>query len=213
VTTSHSCGNRVMTCRTLPALYQRSGRLHGGIDTYHRRMELRDAMLVLARTPKVLRTLLTGLPPQWVHRNDGPGTWSAYDIVGHLLHGDAANWLPRTRMILQHGTGRPFEPFDREAMLRQEREPVEAVLARFQDARLASLDELASFGLTAGDLERRGTHPELGEVSAGQVLATWVAHDLTHLAQIGEVLARRYRDDVGPYRAFMPALDRTADAE
>lgn len=180
---------------------------------YHVSMDLSDATSMLARTPKVLDTLLAGLPPEWPHRSDGPGTWSAYDIVGHLLHGEATDWLPRTRMILRHGTGRPFERFDREAMLGKEPEPVAVLLARFQAARLASLNELASLDLTADDMDRRGLHPDLGEVALGQLLATWVAHDLTHLAQVGEVLARRYRDDVGPWRTFLPALDRTAEAE
>lgn len=176
-------------------------------------MDLAETTSMLARTPKVLETLLAGLEPEWLHRDDGPGTWSAYHIVGHLLHGDAANWLPRARMILQHSTGRPFEPFDRQAMLGWDREPAAALLARFQAARRVSLDELSSLRLTSDDLQRRGVHPDVGEVTLGQLLATWVAHDLTHLAQVGEVLARRYREDVGPWRAYLPALDRVADAE
>jgi len=176
-------------------------------------MELPEATSMLARTPKVLDTLLAGLPAKWLHRDDGPGTWSAYDIVGHLLEGEATNWLPRTRMILQQGTGQAFGPFDREAMRGRGRQPAAVLLARFTAARLASLEELSSSELTVDDMERRGLHPDLGEVTLGQLLATWVAHDLTHLAQVGEVLARRYRDDVGPYRAYLPALDRTADAE
>ena len=176
-------------------------------------MELSEATAILARTPRVLDTLMSGLPPEWIHRNDGPGTWSAYDILGHLLHGDDTNWLPRTRMILRHGAERAFEPFDREAMLRQQREPVADLLVRFAAIRETSLDELSSLRLGPGDLDRHGQHPEFGVVTLGHVLATWVAHDLTHLAQIGEVLARRYRDDVGPYRAYLPALDRTAEAE
>lgn len=168
---------------------------------------------MLARTPTTLETLLTGLPPEWVHQNDGPGTWSSYEILGHLLLGESTNWLPRARMILEHGTDRPFEPFDRLAMLSWEHGPVDALLARFTEARRASLEELSSYQLSASDLDRRGRHPEFGEVTLGQMLATWVAHDLTHLAQVGEVLARRYRDDVGPWRAYLPALDRVADAE
>jgi hypothetical protein len=176
-------------------------------------MDVAEATSILARTPGVLDRLLDGLPPEWLHRNDGAGTWSAYDIVGHLLHGEATNWLPRTRMILDHGPARTFEPFDRLAMLREEREPGEVLLARFRQARRASLDELSGYRLRAEDLQRRGRHPEFGTVTLGQVLATWVAHDLTHLAQVGEVLARRYRDEVGPYRAYLPALERTAEAE
>jgi hypothetical protein len=133
--------------------------------------------------------------------------------VGHLIEGEAGNWLPRIRLTLRYGTERSFEPFDREAMLGREREPVSVLLDRFREARRASLDELASLGVAAGDLDRRGRHPEFGAVTLGQVLATWVAHDLTHVAQVGEVLARRYREDVGPYRAYLPALDRVAAAE
>lgn len=168
---------------------------------------------MLARTPKVLEALLAELPPEWLHHHDGPGTWSAYDIVGHLLHGETTDWLPRTRMILQHGTGRVFESFDRQAMLGWEREPADVLLARFQAARLASLEVLSSLNLTADDVDRCGLHPDLGEVTVGQLLATWVTHDLTHLAQVAEVLARHYRDDVGPWRAYLPALDRVAEAE
>jgi hypothetical protein len=176
-------------------------------------MEPREATSILARTPEVLDTLLAGLPRQWGHRTDGPGTWSAYDIVGHLCLGEAFDWLPRARMILEHGATRPFEPFDRTAMLRQTEGPIEVVLDQFRAARTASLDELASLGIGADDLDRRGLHPDLGEVTLGQLLATWVVHDLTHLAQIGEVLARHYRDEVGPWRAYLPALDRSAEAE
>jgi hypothetical protein len=176
-------------------------------------MELGDATAMLARTPGVLDRLLGGLPAEWLHRDDGPGTWSAYDIVGHLYEGDATNFLPRARLIVEHGASRGFEPFDREAMLGREREPVAALLARFEATRRASLESLASLGLGAEDLSRRGQHPEFGSVTLGQLLSTWVAHDLTHLGQIGEVLARRYRDDVGPWRAYLPALDRTAAAE
>jgi uncharacterized damage-inducible protein DinB len=176
-------------------------------------MDLAETTRVLARTPNVLDTLLRGLPPVWLHRADGPGTWSAYDIVGHLVHAEATNWLPRVRLILAHGPDRSFDPFDREAMLTWERESAEALVERLRSARRASLEELSSLGLTADDLDRRGSHPEMGEVTLGQVLAAWMAHDLTHLAQIGEALARCYRDEVGPYRTYMPALDRVVEAE
>lgn len=168
---------------------------------------------MLARTPAALSALLSGVPTTWLVRNDGPGTWSAYDIVAHLLNGEVANWLPRTRMILREGTDRVFEPFDRQPTEDPGQQLVESLLARFRAARQASLDELASLGVAADDLLRRGRHPEFGEVTLGQVLATWVAHDLTHLAQAAETLARYYRDEVGPYRAYLPALDRVADAE
>jgi len=173
-------------------------------------MELTDAVSLLTRTPTVLETLLTGLPSEWLHRNDGAGTWNAYDIVGHLAHGDATNWLPRARMIIEHGTGKAFEPFDREAMLRQPHQTISVLLNQFAQARRASLDELSTLDI---DLSALGTHPELGEVRLGQLLAAWVAHDLTHLGQVAEVLARNYRDEVGPWRVYMPALDLVVTAE
>ena len=176
-------------------------------------MDVSEASAILARTPVVLEAMLGGLPPEWQQRDDGPGTWSAYDVVGHLLHGEATDWLPRTHMILRFGTSRPFEPCDREAMLSADREPPDALLARFRTARAASLDELESLGLSASDMDRRGLHPELGEVTLGQLLASWVAHDLTHVAQAGEALAGRYRTAVGPWRAYLPGLDRVAAAE
>jgi hypothetical protein len=116
-------------------------------------------------------------------------------------------------MILQHGAGRAFEPFDREAMLTRDRQPVETLLAEFRTAREASLANLSNHELSAADLDRRGRHPQLGEVTLRQVLATWVAHDLTHLGQVAETLAGRHREDVGPYRAYLPALDRVVSAE
>jgi len=176
-------------------------------------MNLSEATATLATTPKVLHTLLSEVPADSVYRNDGAGTWSAYDIVGHLLNGDATNWLPRARMILEHGTARSFQPFDRVAMLGWERRPVTDLLADFQATRRSSVEALSSMDLGPGDLPKRGLHPDLGEVTLGQLLSSWVAHDLTHVAQIGEVLARGYRDDVGPWRVYMPALDRVAAAE
>ena len=176
-------------------------------------MLLDESTTILARTPSVLDELLDGLGSEWLNRNDGPGTWSTYDIVGHLLHGEATDWMPRVRMILEHGTKREFEPFDREAMLGREPMPFTVLLSRFRAARAASLAELASLQLKEGDLQRRGRHPEFGEVTLEQLIATWVAHDLTHLAQIGEVLARHYQDAVGPWRSYLPALNRTAEAE
>ncbi|MET7426001.1 DinB family protein [Dactylosporangium sp. NPDC005555] len=174
-------------------------------------MDIPDALAQLARTPSVASALLLDLPDEWLHRDDGPDTWSAYAIAGHLLHGDETNWLPRIRLIVTHGTGRTFEPFDRVAMLTWDREPVAALLDRFRLVRARSLEGL-SF-LAPSDLTLTGTHPEFGTVTLSQVLSAWVAHDLTHLAQIGEVLAGRYRDDVGPYRRYMPALERFAPAE
>jgi len=176
-------------------------------------MELAEVEAVLGRTPDVVRSLLMELPTEWVRRNDGPGTWSAHDIVGHLILADTTNWLPRIRMILEHGPDRAFEPFDREAMLTWQQEDPSALTARFHATRDASLRELGAMNLTSGDLGRRGLHAQVGELTMAQLLATWVSHDLTHVGQISDVLARRYRDDVGPMRVFMPRLDEIAAAE
>jgi uncharacterized damage-inducible protein DinB len=176
-------------------------------------MQLDEAVVILARTPPVLMTLLTAVPDHWRRRDDGPGTWSAHDIVGHLAHAEATDWLPRIRTVLEHGTGVAFDTFDREAMRAGEPESTDQRLARFVAARSASLAELSTLDISAADLDRRGRHPEFGEVTLGQLLATWVAHDLTHLAQVAEVMARHLRADVGPWRSYLPALDRVAEAE
>src|SRR5262249_12219652 len=141
-------------------------------------MLIPDVRAMLARTPETLTTLLVGLPEEWLHRNDGPQTWSAYDIVGHLLLADTTNWLPRIQMILQYGTDRQFAPFDRQAMLGWQREPAVALLKRWRATRSASLTKFDEFGLADEDLQRRGTHPEFGVVSLEQVVTAWVAHDL-----------------------------------
>jgi hypothetical protein len=172
-----------------------------------------DVASMLARTPDVLAAMLEDLPDAWLRRDDGPGTWSAYDIVGHLIGGEEVDWLPRVRMIVREGASRPFEPVDREAMLGRPPEPGNDLLARFTALRRANLEELAAMDLTPADLDRLGLHPAFGEVTLGQLLSTWATHDLTHIAQIGDVLARRNRDAVGPWRAYLPSLDRVAEAE
>jgi len=176
-------------------------------------MDLQESTAVLARTPLVLQALLGDLSPEQMRRTDGPDTWSAHDIVGHLLAGEIEDWVPRAQIIIEHGTDQAFEPFDRSAMRTTATESPAALLDRFETARATSLTTLTAMQLTASDLKREGRHPELGVVTLGQLLATWVAHDLTHLAQISEVLARAYTADVGPWRQYLPALDRVASAE
>ncbi|HET7042612.1 MAG TPA: DinB family protein, partial [Gemmatimonadales bacterium] len=136
-------------------------------------------------------------------------TWSAYDIVGHLIHGERTDWIARTEHILAHGAAIPFPPFDREAMFRESAgRPLETLLAEFAGLRAASLARLDALGLGTADLARPGLHPALGPVTLRQLLATWVVHDLGHLAQIERVMAKRYREAVGPWRAYLPILDR-----
>ncbi len=162
---------------------------------------------ILTRTPKVLSALLADLQKDWVFDNDGQDTWSPFDVLGHLIHGERTDWVPRARIILQYGASRPFEPFDRFAQLREnEGKSVTELLAEFAQLREANLNELRAMRLTKAKLDLKGIHPELGKVSMRQLLATWVAHDLSHIAQIADVMTRQYRDEVGPWRVGLPNL-------
>ncbi|MFZ5818049.1 MAG: DinB family protein [Bacillota bacterium] len=167
---------------------------------------LDEALAILERTPATLSALLTGLPERWVRATEGAGTWSPYDVVGHLIHGERVNWLPRVRQILQ-GEGRPFEPFDRTAFFAQSqgKSPAE-LLTTFADLRRENLATLRGMNLTPRDLERRGLHPELGEVRLDQLLATWAVHDLDHVAQIVRTMAKVYKAAVGPWGAYLSIL-------
>ncbi len=167
-----------------------------------------EAIPLLERTPATLRALLGGLPERWTTANEGAGTWSAYDVVGHLIHGERTDWIVRTEHILTHGAELPFVPFDREAMRHATPEPLPDLLETFAALRTSNLERLAALRLTSADLARPGLHPALGAVTLGQLLATWVAHDLGHLAQIARVMGKRYRTTVGLWRAYLPVLDR-----
>lgn len=167
-------------------------------------------LAVLQRTPSVLDALLRGLPDRLVRANEGEGTWSPFDVVGHLIHGEKTDWIPRAKIILAHGETRPFEQFDRFAQFEESNgRTLEGLLDRFADLRAQSLGELAAMNLSEADLHRRGRHPELGTVTLGQLLATWVAHDLDHVMQIARVMARPYADDVGPWRAYLRVISGT----
>jgi uncharacterized damage-inducible protein DinB len=168
---------------------------------------LDDALPVLRATPQVLRAWLEHLPDSWLRSNEGPDTWSPYDIVGHLIHGERTDWIPRLELLLAHGDSRPFTPFDRFAQFRESRgKSLSELLDTFAELRLTNVGRLESHRLEASDLARRGLHPELGPVTLGQLLATWVAHDLNHLAQIARVMARQYADAVGPWMEYLPLL-------
>jgi DinB superfamily len=169
--------------------------------------DLDHGYAVLERTPAVLRALLVGLPPRWITSADRPEAWSPFDVVGHLIDGEETDWLPRARLILTHGRAQPFQPFDRQRHRRrnQGRSP-EALVEEFTRLRSANLAALRALHLTPSQLALEGEHPELGLVTLAQLLATWVAHDLTHLAQITRTMARQYGEAVGPWRAYLPAL-------
>ncbi|MGB6844881.1 MAG: DinB family protein [Candidatus Acidiferrales bacterium] len=164
-------------------------------------------MALLARIPAVLNALLRDLPEAWTLRNEGENTWSAFDVVGHLIHGERTDWMPRARMVLQFGESQAFEPFDRWG---QEREiqgrSLEQLLDDFSRLRSENLDELRALNLRQEDLELRGRHPALGTVTLSELLAAWAIHDLTHLHQISRILAHQYRDAVGPWEKYLGVL-------
>jgi uncharacterized damage-inducible protein DinB len=175
-------------------------------------MKLSEATQILERTPVVLTNMLQDLPEGWVRATEGGDTWSCYDVVGHLIHGEVTDWLPRVRMILEYGESRSFEPFDRLAQFREDRTlPIERLLDRFAELREQNLAALKSLRLTAADFPRTGIHPESGTVTLGQLLASWVVHDLTHISQISRVLAKQYAAEVGPWKAYLGILNTTID--
>lgn len=173
------------------------------------RAELEQITQILQRTPGTLSALLSGLPDAWTVPNEGPGTFSAFDNVGHLLHGERADWIPRARIILADGPSRVFDPYDRHAQAHESAgKSLAQLLDEFAELRHANLQELASWALTDAQLALEGTHPAFGRVTLRQLLATWAVHDLGHLAQIARVMAKQYRDHVGPWRQYLPILDR-----
>lgn len=172
-------------------------------------MEFRldDAVAILSRTPTTLKSLLERLPRRWTHANEGVESWSPFDVVGHLIHGERTDWLVRARTIVDHGEARAFEPFDRFAMLEASRgKELGELLDTFAELRAENLARLEALGFGDDDLDKTGLHPELGRVTLRQLLATWVAHDLGHLAQISRTMAKQYREEVGPWRTYMPVL-------
>jgi DinB superfamily len=180
------------------------------IDRTRRPFVMEEAVAILARTPSTLDALLRGLPDGWIVAHEGGGTWSPFDVIGHLIHGERTDWLPRAKIILQEGETRQFEPFDRFAQFAvSEGRTLASLLDELATLRQDNLRELARLCLTDADLGRRGRHPELGVVTLGQLLATWVAHDLDHVVQIARVLARQYSDEVGPWRAYLRIISGT----
>ena len=168
---------------------------------------LEETVILLARTPDVLNALLRGLPDLWTLGKEGEGTWTPHDVVAHLIHAERENWIPRARVILESGEARPFPSFDREGSFNQLRQrPLEELLDEFTEARAHSLQQLSELNLLPQDLNKRGTHPALGAVTLLQLLATWAAHDLTHLHQISRVMALQYREAVGPWSKFLGVM-------
>jgi DinB family protein len=164
---------------------------------------------VLERTPRTLRAMLAELPSSWIDAIEGPNTWSPFDILGHLIHGERADWIPRARIILEQGPNRRFTPFDRTAMFRDSKgKSLARLLDEFEQLRGGSLATLRGWQLGDAQLALEGEHPEFGRVTLRQLLATWVVHDLGHIAQIARVMAKQYREAIGPWRAYLPVVDR-----
>jgi hypothetical protein len=171
--------------------------------------DLAGGIAVLERTPAALRAMLSGLDEKWTAVTDGSGTWSPYDVVGHLVHAERTDWIPRAGIILARRADRRFAPFDREAMFRESvGRSLAVLLDEFGRLRAANVATLAGWCLGETELALTGVHPEFGEVTLRQLLATWVAHDLGHVAQVARTMARRYRHEVGPWRAYLPIMDR-----
>lgn len=168
-----------------------------------------EAVSLLERTPKVLREYLSGLSEEWTHSNEGKDTWSAYDIVGHLIHGEKTDWMVRTFSILGSDQNKKFEPFDRFAQFHSSKgQSLNQLLDEFEKLREQNLNELKKLKLSDSDLAKQGVHPELGSVSLKELLATWVTHDLGHISQISRVMAKRYKEEVGPWIAYISILNQ-----
>ena len=177
------------------------------LNLSQRSFALDDAVALLTRTPATLDALLRGLPEWWTHANEGANTWSAFDVVGHHIHGEETDWIPRVNIILQHGESRTFEKFNREAQFEASQpQTLDGRLDQFAALRRENLRALAALQLRDADLDRTGRHPAFGVVTMRQLLATWVAHDLDHVMQVSRVLGRQYGDDVGPWRAYLRVI-------
>jgi len=168
---------------------------------------LAEAAAILARTPATLAEFLSGLPDIWVRRDEGNDTWSAFDILGHLIVGERTDWMPRIRILLENGEARAFDPFDRFAQFNESAgNSMEQLLTKFADLRRENLVALHALNLQSEDLAKRGRHPALGVVTLSELIAAWVVHDLTHVHQISRVMAHQYRDAVGPWSAYLGVL-------
>jgi DinB superfamily len=171
--------------------------------------QLSEGITVLERTPATFRALLAGLPETWTAPNEGENTFSPFDNVGHLIHGERTDWIPRARIILAQGANRRFEPYDRFAQVRESQgKQLAQLLDEFAQLRADNLLTLRGWNLSDRELALEGEHPELGTVTLRQLLAAWVVHDLGHVAQTTRVMAKQYKEAVGPWRVYLPVLDR-----
>lgn len=174
------------------------------------KFDLSKSMSVLERTPAVIRQLLEGQAEDWTHRNEGDQTWSAFDVVGHLVHGEKTDWMPRLHIILSDSENKTFEPYDRFAQFEMSMgKSLDTLLDEFERLRKDNLKTLCGKELTSSQLSKKGMHPELGEISLKEMLAAWVVHDLGHIAQIARVMAKQYKAEVGPWPKYLTILNHT----
>lgn len=168
---------------------------------------LQETIALLSRTPVALDSLLRGLPETWTHRDEGEGSWTVFDVVGHLIHGERTDWMPRARRIMESGNTRAFDVFDRAGHKEEIRgKSIEQLLDEFARERGKNIDDLRGLNLSDADFKKPGLHPALGAVTMSQLLATWAAHDLTHLHQISRIMAHQYREAVGPWTAYLGVM-------
>lgn len=175
---------------------------------------LDETMALLSRTPAALNALLRDLPESWTMRDEGEKTWTVYDVIGHLAHGERTDWIPRLKRILEFGESKAFEPFDRFAQTRESQgKSLPRLLDEFAELRNANLEVLRGLGLKPDAMSKRGKHPSLGTVTLGELLATWATHDLTHLHQISRIMAHQERESVGPWKKFLGVLKCSGHSE
>ncbi len=173
------------------------------------KFDLDKTIEVLSRTPGVLKVLLNGLSHNWVHNNEGSETWSPYDVVGHLIHGEKTDWITRAKIILDYGESRPFDPYDRFAQFEASKgKSIEELLEEFTALREQNIKTLREFKLTENDFRKTGKHPKFGKVTLEELLATWAVHDFNHIGQIARTMAKQYDAEVGPWKEYLSILHR-----
>ncbi len=169
---------------------------------------INDSIQVLEHTPSTLDALLRGLAEPWISCDEGDETWSPFVVVGHLIHGEITDWIPRVRIVLEQGSNRTFEPYDRFAQFKESRgKSMDQLLDRFAELRSENLATLKKLDISDSALALEANHPELGVVTLRQLLAAWVVHDLGHIRQIARTMAKQYRDEIGPWGAYLPVVD------
>ena len=171
--------------------------------------DINRSLEILSRTPQVLEDLLSGLSDDWLHSNEGENTWSPYEVIGHLIHGEKTDWIPRTKIILSLSGNKTFEPFDRFAQQNEDtNRSIDELLTEFKTLRMNNLQELKALQIDDTKLAMKGIHPELGEANLKELISCWTVHDLGHLAQISRVMAKQYQSEVGPWKAYLGILKK-----